>query len=507
MSTEITVLLPDSKSFKLPNGVDAMIEKARGTGHLKFKNHLVPSLWVPVFRHLFQTRFAGNHVGVVLDSTDKDSVESLLKEVYPLFGEEENENTRLRKYYSNSEDVYLNQVTEPSKGKTRLYSHVTFVQKGQTPEYRDITTNPLVASVHNTEPIDGVSKDSKPSFEKLVYGYNTMARKILEGDAKERPGPFTGASLVSGDYIGNLDKPHPVVGEISSWMAGQASEDNPSELYRWVTEHVFSKDNADSQTTMKNVAANLLEMVGTQDRWYPDIIDMQDPKKIVDRWVKSAARVGPEIGAAVVEPPSVKGITVEEYRDAVLTVPIKRDLDEKKYKHIIGTSARKLKRWLNNATPPNNILDRTTVQSSEVPMIGYNRKVIISLLQSISKLNNITESERICRKSALEYSRKLIEQGDTITHLKFELELLKKQQTTDIATEIEIQKKLDEVTIGSKIPQQEPLYNEHFLDSPEKVIPHNLSSEETDNHLGNHSQLRAIDMLDKSISTFHSEDH
>jgi hypothetical protein len=508
MSKGITVQLPDSKSFKLPNGVDDMIEYARGTGHSKFKNQLVPSLWVPVFRHLFQTRFAGNHVGVVLDSTDKDSVESLLKEVYPLFGEAKNKNTRLRKYYSSSEDVFLNQVTEPSnKGETRQYTAITFNQQGQT-SGAPITTNPLAASVHNTEPIEGVPIDSKPSFEKLVYGYNAMARKILSGDAKERPGPFTGVSLDSGDYIGNLDKPHPVVGEISSWMAGQASEDNPSELYRWVTEHAFSKDNADSRTTMKNVAADLLEMVGTQDRWYPGI-DMQDPKDIVDRWVKSAARVGPEIGAAVVETPSVKGITVEEYKDAVLTDNIVRKLDVEQYKHIIGTTARILKRWLNNATPPDDILDRTTVQSSKVPLVRYNQKVILSLLQSIGKLNNVTESERICRKAALGYNEKLKKQRLTISDLKREMKLLKERQTTDTdaGIESELQKKLDEVTVGSKISQQESLYNEHFVDSPEKVMPHNLSPEETDNHFQTHSQSCTNGMLDKSVSTFHSKDH
>jgi len=377
--------------YTLVGEASALVEAVRAPGENErarmLQNRIVPAVWIPVVRHVIHADLSGARWRDVFDP-EKHSVERVVERVYPMFGKE----GELVQYYAASEDRVLNRITSISD-RERDATLVDVNMLG-TPRSGDpsipLKFNPMVAAVHgSTLPTD--KGTGLPTREALVYGYNAMARSILAGSAKERPSLFVGANKTrDGKYMGSLAKPHPVVGEIASWMTGQASAEKPAALYRWIKMSVLSNDregDAD-QDVLDGVVRDVLGVSGVMERWYPDRTDVES-NIVLKEWGRKMPPV--EAGTVTI----VKSISVDQFTYALLD-RFRPDLDPSVYANIQEANRSALTQILDGVTPPDDVLTDVTIPRDDVPLVEYNATLIEQIVDALGFWN-----AELARKNAL----------------------------------------------------------------------------------------------------------
>jgi len=387
-SDHITVAVADGVSYGLPIRSGRTIAALRAAPEKQAG--LVSALWLPVVRHVIRTRLGR------AESGEADSIPRLLAEVYPLLEDE----APPRRYYPVAQDHVLNALSNPPHGpgvRNEMVIGEDYARLSQT-------HNPLVVDVH-ASPLD-VSQEARrkvlvdargnPSDRALVYGYNTLARRALAGDAAARPGPFVGAALDSrsSPWMGHTAAAHPVVGELSSWMATQASPTGPQRLFQWIETHAIDAADRGAREVLTTLAEDVLNVDGVKARWYPNEPDVSTANLLV-RWGKEAppVRAGEGEAPPVLAPAS---ITVDAFRAAVYTKALQRQLDPAKYPDELQTLARRV---AETTRPPDNVLDGVVIPRDDVPLVTYNKQLVVNIVRGLRE----AKQQNARKKTAVAY--------------------------------------------------------------------------------------------------------
>ena len=363
----------------------------------KLRNQIVPSLWLPIVRHFIQTRLSGNATHE-LEFTGKDSLSAILTEVYPSFAEKEAEPDKitLKKYYSPLEDRILYIKAHPWTEWSR--ANITDEDMGISVGERVTGVNPLVGIVYAASTIVGESAedDGSPKQTSLVYGYNALARRILQGDASERPSPFVGIVMTPPEkpdqYMGKLNASHPVVAEVSSWMAGQSSTTGPMTLYQWLLNHVMNSEDIDGRSTLEAVVADLLGIKNIKDRWYPDQLDIP-VHKLVKEW------------SAKIKPSGVRSvrITKRDVTSDMFIQKIREDITfenfNEEYPNAFEFQKDTMEEISGATQPPPDVLQGVAVPTLDVPLVEFNKQLISAILDSLDTIESVVEEKKADNES------------------------------------------------------------------------------------------------------------